>query len=356
LRFLLYGANGYTGRLIAQEAVRRGLHPILAGRTASSIEPLARELNLRSRSFPLSADNIPAIAAELADVDLVLNCAGPFALTARPMIEACLQAKVHYLDITGEIDVIEFAAAQSSRAVAAGITVLPAVGFDVVPTDCLALMLLADMLSAVSLKLAFAALGQISRGTAKTLLRKLPEGGMVRKQGKLIKVPTAWKSQKIRFHDHARWAMTIPWGDVASAFYSTGIPDIEVYAAAPRKQIKAATWIRWMLPALGVTPFRQVAEWWIDRKMTGPTEAERSSGRSMIWGQVTDGQGRTIERCLETLDGYALTIETALAAIRRFSESPPATGYQTPCTAFGADFIAGIPGTEVFEASVVSGK
>ncbi len=116
---MIYGANGYTGHLVAAEAGRRGLNPVLAGRRAGPIEKLAAELDLPMRVFGL--DDAPAAAAAIADMAVVTNCAGPFAVTSAPMIDACLTSGAHYLDITGEIDVFLAAQRRHADAQAAGI-------------------------------------------------------------------------------------------------------------------------------------------------------------------------------------------------------------------------------------------
>ncbi|MCA9269835.1 MAG: saccharopine dehydrogenase NADP-binding domain-containing protein, partial [Planctomycetales bacterium] len=95
--WMLYGAYGYTGRLIAREAAARGMRPTLAGRDADKLRPLADELQLPLQAFSL--DDTASVAAKLEGFALVLNCAGPFSQTAGPMIEACLQSRTHYLDI-----------------------------------------------------------------------------------------------------------------------------------------------------------------------------------------------------------------------------------------------------------------
>ncbi len=166
--WILYGASGYTGELIARHAVARGERPILAGRNAESIGRLAAELGCEQRVFGL--DDPAAVRAGLAGAATVLNFAGPFSRTAGPMIAACLAAQANYLDITGEIEVIELAAQRHEQAQAAGVTLLPAVGFDVVPTDCLAALLAERLPGAQRLELAFAFTGLMSRGTAKTML------------------------------------------------------------------------------------------------------------------------------------------------------------------------------------------
>ena len=112
MKWMVYGANGYTGRLVAAEAVQRGLKPILAGRNAEEISALGNSLGLETRIFDLEAD----VASQLDDLRLVLHCAGPFSRTSMPMLDACLARGVHYLDITGEIDVFENAWRQDERA------------------------------------------------------------------------------------------------------------------------------------------------------------------------------------------------------------------------------------------------
>ena len=338
---MVYGANGYTGRRIAGEAASRGLQPVLAGRDASKIEPLAAELNCASRVFSLTT---PAeIAGHLEGVAAVLHCAGPFSATAQPMMEACLAAGVHYLDITGEIDVIESAAQRHDRAVAAGISLLPAVGMDVVPSDCLAARLAQMLPNAVKLELAFAGMLSISHGTAATIWENVGRGGRVRRAGQIVRVPVAWKAQEIPFHRGRQWAMTIPWGDVASAFHTTGIPDIEVYVAMPARQLKVLRGFRWLAPLAGLKPVQAAGRWWIDRRVRGPGADELRQGRTEFWGRVTDAAGRTAEATLETPNGYTLTVQASLAILQQVLAGRVRPGFSTPALALGGEFIETIP-------------
>jgi len=341
---ILYGANGYTGRLIAREAVRRGMRPVLAGRSRAAVEALARELNCPSRVFSL--DSIDAVAAQLAGAKAVLHCAGPFSVTAAPMMDACIRAKAHYLDITGEIDVIEGGAARDAAAKAAGVAVIPAVGFDVVPSDCLAALLHAELPTATHLELAFMAGGALSPGTAKTSLEGMPRGGRARIDGKITKVPTAWKSREIPFADGTRWAVTIPWGDVASAYYSTGIPNIEVYMAMPPGQIRQLKRWRWLLPLLTVGPLQRFARRRIERSVKGPSTAELESSRASLWGRVSDSQGRSVEATLQTPGGYPLTVLTSLMFLEAALAGELPAGFSTPSKALGAQAILRVPETE----------
>ncbi|MGA8809555.1 MAG: saccharopine dehydrogenase NADP-binding domain-containing protein, partial [Thermoanaerobaculia bacterium] len=202
--FLIYGANGYTGELIAREAVRRGHKPVLAGRNAEKLAPPAKELGLESRAFPLDKP-------QLDGVDAVLHCAGPFVHTSAPMVRACIAAGVHYLDITGEIPVFEEIMARTDDAARAGVTLIPGVGFDVVPTDCLGAMLAARLPGATELELAFYSPGaEISRGTLKTMIESIGDGGAIREDGKIVRVPPAYDAKEITFSIGPRMAMTIP--------------------------------------------------------------------------------------------------------------------------------------------------
>lgn len=343
---LIYGANGYTGELIAREAARRGLRPILAGRNRQPIETLAGELGCPSRVFDLKTPPIE----HLSDIAAVLNCAGPFVRTAQPMVEACIAARASYLDITGEISVIEMAAAADSRAKQAGISLLPAVGFDVVPTDCLAAMLARRLPNAEKLELAFSGTGGISRGTALTMLESMPDAGRARINGQIVPVATAWKAKEIPFHDHPRWAMTIPWGDVASAYYSTGIPNIEVYAAVPRKQIARLKRLRAVTHVVKVPGARPLLAKLIRSFVKGPNAEDRDTTRSSFWGCVSRGHEQ-VAATMETPSGYKLTVLTAVAALERVLAGNVKSGFATPSMAFGPEFILSIPGTQVWEGS-----
>ncbi len=231
MSWLIYGANGYTGELAARLAVARGERPVLAGRSAQRIGPLAAELGLEQRVFGL--DDPVAVRAGLAEVAVVAHCAGPFIATALQMAQACCDTGVHYLDITGEIDVFEQLRGLHNRAAGAGVVVLPGIGFDVVPTDCLAAMVAAALPGASALDLAFLPGSGPSAGTARTALAMLRRGGRARIHGVITPVPVGWKSVLAEFPSGRRKVSAVPWGDVSTAYYSTGIPTITTYTPTP---------------------------------------------------------------------------------------------------------------------------
>jgi len=343
--WMIYGAGGHTGGAIAREAVARGMRPILAGRNAAKIEALAAELGCESRVFPLTDD--PAqTARHLAGVATVLHCAGPFSATSRPMIEACLRAGAHYLDITGEIAVIEAAAAYHRTAQEAGVSLIPAVGFDVVATDCLAAMLAREVPHATHLQLAFTLPRQVTPGTARTVLEGLAAGGRARIDGRIVKVPIAWKSMAVPFRGGTQRAVTVPWGDVASAWYTTGIGNIEVYLALPKLQIAVLRGGRWLVPLLKFRPLRSLLSRAIQRVVRSTPSRGGQTGGASLWGRVRDAEGRSAEATLETPDGYLFTVLSALASVDRVSAGASPPGFSTPATAFGPDFVLTLPGTD----------
>ena len=342
--WMIYGANGYTGELIAREAAQRGLKPILAGRNRTGVEALAAELGCESRIFGL--DDPTAIAACLKDCAAVLHCAGPFSHTAKPMIDACLLAHTHYLDITGEIAVFEMAATYDAVAKMANVMVLPGVGFDVVPTDCLAAYLKSQLPTATYLVLALRGLGTMSRGTTLTGLEGMATGGIVRRDGKLIPVPTAWKTRHIDF-GNARGpvaTITLPWGDVSAAYYTTGIPNIEVYMAFKpwsRRVIKLSRYFSWLL---GSPPIQSYFKSQVRLMPRGATAEQRARSNSYVWGEVRDDHGRVVTGRIKTPDGYTLTVLTALTIVEKVLGGRHPIGFQTPAKAYGSDLIFTIPG------------
>lgn len=339
--FLLYGSNGYTGRLIARHAVGHGLRPILAGRNREEIEAQAAELELPHRVASL--DDPAALDAALGEVSVVLHCAGPFAHTFRSMADACLRTGTHYLDITGEIEVFEALAARDAEAREAGIMLLPGAGFDVVPSDCLAAHLKRRLPSATRLALAFEGLGGVSRGTVATMVENIGRGGAVRRDGILTSVPAAWKTRVVDFGDGPVSVTTLPWGDVATAYRSTGIPNIEVYTRVPRAARRMMIASRYLHGLLGAPPVQRLLKRAVRSRVPGPGESERARGSTRLWGEVRDDAGNRAVSRMRGPEGYSFTMLTAIAAVKRVLAGQAPAGFQTPSLAYGADFVLEIP-------------
>lgn len=343
--WLIYGANGYTGSLVARLAVDRGLRPILAGRNAAQVTALAEGLGLPRRVFTLESPTV--LDQNLEGVRVVLNCAGPFVHTAAPLVEGCLRRGSHYIDITGEIPVFEALAVRAQEFARRGIMVLPGAGFDVVPTDCLAAHLAARLPGATRLQLAFRGLGGISRGTAATVLENMAggAGGMVRRNALLCAVPPAYKSRHVDFGRGPRTVVTLPWGDVSTAWYSTGIPNIEVYMAALPGMVRAMRLSRWIAPILRFSVLRTFVAKGLLARTAGPNDEQRAAGRGLVWGRVEDDAGNAAEARLSTLEPYTLTAWTALDAVEKARAGHAKPGFQTPSLALGADWVLDVPST-----------
>jgi short subunit dehydrogenase-like uncharacterized protein len=343
--WMIYGANGYTGQLIAREAAKRGLSPVLAGRNEPEIRTLAGELGLECRVFGLQD-----AGAELQSIEglrLVLHCAGPFSVTSGPMITACLQAGVHYLDITGEISVFAAAHAHHEQARRADVVLLPGAGFDVVPSDCLAASLVQKLPAATGLKLAFEAGGGPSPGTAKTSVEGLGNGGCIRRDGELQKVPLAWKTRKIPFAHAERTAVTIPWGDVYTAYVSTGVPDIEVYMAIPPSTVSNLKRLRWIQPLLGLGPVQAFLKKRVEKNVRGPSQEKRQGTDAQLWGEVVSSDGRAVQATMTTPNGYDLTVSASLGITEFLLNNDVEGGYYTPSLLMGADFASSLPGVSI---------
>jgi len=344
MALLIYGANGYTGELIARRAAAAGVAAVLAGRNADAVAALAAELGQNHRAFAL--DDAATLDRALSGITVVLNCAGPFSRTAAPLVDACLRARAHYLDITGEIAVFEALAGRDAEARAARITLLPGAGFDVVPSDCLAAHVARRLPSATHLALAFSASTRMSRGTALTTIENAHRGGMVRREGQLVRVPSGWRSRRIDFGPDlgARTAITIPWGDVATAYHTTGIPNVEVYIAVPlavRAGLRATRAFGSLLASAAV---KRALAARVRRGPAGPTAAERAQRASHLWAEARDAAGHVAVARLRTPESYELTSMTALDLATRALGGDLPAGYQTPARACGPDYVLQFPG------------
>jgi short subunit dehydrogenase-like uncharacterized protein len=341
-KWMIYGAYGYTGELMVREATRRGLQPVIAGRSEARLLPLANELQLEHRAFDLSQAH-----AGLGDIAVVLNCAGPFSATAKALVEACLKSRIHYVDITGEIPVFQFCHSLDARAREAGIVLCPGAGFDIVPTDCLAATLKEGLPDAQQIDLAFSFGTRPSIGTAKTLIEGIEVGGLIRRDHRLIPVADGYRIRRIAFPHGSRWGVTIPWGDVFTAGVSTGVPNGMVFTALP---LPLGVMMRLTNALRGLLTTR-FAQRWLNRIVErffggGPDDEARATQRTQFWGEATNAAGRRFVARMSAPNVYALTVDTALEiAVHCLSLSGP-SGYMTPSMLMGSRFIASRPGVE----------
>ena len=366
---LLYGSYGFVGELIAREALERDLEIVLAGRDPERLREQVDDLERPGRRFALDDRDVVTEALEGADVDCVLNCAGPFSNTADPLVEACVRTGTDYVDITGEIPVIESVADRDADAADAGVTLLPAAGFSAVPMDCLAAHLAERLPEADALEMGVDSLRPPSVGTVRTVLEGVEDGGAVYRDGELERVPAAWRTRRIDFGRGERPAVTMPMGDVSTAHYTTGVPNVSVYALMPQPARLALKSHRYLAPVLAATPVREGLKRVAGLVREGPASWSRKRGSAFIWGEArVEGEAprdsdtasgdaasddpdeaadRVVSR-LRTPDAYVVTVDAAVAATERVLEGEADDGYQTPAGAFGPEFVLDLEGVEGF--------
>lgn len=345
-RWVLYGSYGYTGNLIAEIASQKRAKVTLSGRDEAKLRAQADRLDLECQVADLN--DSASLDRLLSGHEAVLHCAGPFIHTWKPMVEACIRNDCHYLDITGEISVFESINKLEAPFKKKGLMAMPGVGFDVVPSDCLAAMLHEKLPDATHLELAISGLGGgISHGTAKTMIENLGSGGAVRMGGEIEKVPAAYLVRKIRFGDKWKSAVSIPWGDISTAFTSTGIGNIVVYAALPEKMIRRMKWMNRLGPVVNNQWVKSFLKSQIEKGKPGPDEKEREVGRSLIWGNVSNSKGKSVVALLKTMEGYKLTSETAITIMGKVLNGELKPGYQTPSKVYGSEFILHFDHSEV---------
>lgn len=338
--FLIYGANGYTGRLIVREALANRLDPIVAGRNRKELEAMSAELGLEHRVAELG--DPAALDAALNGVQLVLNVAGPFSATAAPVVEACMRARCHYLDVSGEVFVIEALRGRDRTARDLGVMVMPAVGCDVVATDSLIAHVARRLPSARRLALGVSGLAFASRGSWEALVEHAGMG-VVRRQGRLVRVPAGSLCRSFDFGAGERPSLGVVWGDVATAYYTTGIPDIEVYFEATPLLELILGFGRMFGPALRSAP----AQAWLKAHSAllpaGPSDAQRAAHDMTFVAEASDDEGRIARARLNTPEAYTLTAFASVALARRVLDGDWEPGFQTPARVYGPDVALPFP-------------
>lgn len=331
---VVYGAYGYTGELVARRAVERGLAPILAGRDSERLARLGRELGCEWRAFPVSDPD--AVRRGVAGAAAVLHCAGPFGATARPMAEACVDERVHYLDLAGEIPVFAALLAMSPAALNAGVMLLPGAGFDVVPTDCLAAHLVRRLPAARSLVLALGGFDRMSRGTARTMLEHT---------GRTPYRPaSAPATRRFDLGAGAVTGVALPWPDTFTAPRSTGVADVTVYLVASlpfRALLRAAPHAE---PLLRSATVREALAAVMTGGERGPSPEQLAARRTTIYGEALDGAGNRVAAVQRQPQSYALTALVAVEIAERALRGEVKPGWQTPATAYGPDLVLAVPG------------
>jgi short subunit dehydrogenase-like uncharacterized protein len=345
--FLIYGSYGYTGNLIVEQSVKLGFKPLLAGRDEKRLRTQAEKFGLEHLVF--SVDDASALDVALRQVDAVLHCAGPFVLTFRQVVEACLRTKRHYVDISGEIEEFEALAMMDEQAKHAGVMLLPGGGFDVVPSDCLSAYTAAKLPGADHLDLYIKNIGGgVSRGTARSGVENIQRQGRIRREGKIISVPNVWAEKMVDFGRGETRVVSVGWGDVSTAYYSTGIPNITTYMGFPSVAIGAMKATHYLGGILYRRKVKNLIKWLIGKILPpGPSREQNKNGFSLMIAEARRAtSGDVIRAKLKTPEAYYLTALTSVEIMKRILDDDLKPGFQTPSKAYGADFILGFDGVE----------
>ncbi|HEV7734618.1 MAG TPA: saccharopine dehydrogenase NADP-binding domain-containing protein [Candidatus Binatia bacterium] len=334
---LIYGATGHTGRLLAREAVRRGLRPVLAGRDAAKVSALASSLGCEARVTALT--DAAGLANALRDVGVVLHAAGPFSRTAAPMAAACLAAGVHYLDLTGEIAVFAALSVLDREARRRGIMVMPGVGFDVVPSDCLAAHVARRLPGATRLALGLRGFGAATRGSTQTLIEHAGRDVRIRRDGALVPIAPGTLERRFDYGVGPRASVNVGWGDVFSSWYTTGIPNVETYVeATPAIRLLLGA-NRWLAPVWRSPSWQTVAQSWASLLPDGAMPLGGTSEGMTIVAEAEDDAGHRVRARLRTPEAYAFSGAVGVAIAERVLAGDVEPGYQTPGRVYGPDFV-----------------
>lgn len=337
-KLIIYGAYGYSAKLILENLAKKEIKPMLAGRDEYKLRKVSNQFDCDFVVFDLENEDI--IKKNLEYYHTLLNCAGPFKFTAEKFINACLETQTNYLDITGEIPVLEKAWEYNEQAKEKGITILPAVGFDVIPTDCLAAKLKEQMPDAVSLKLGFEGIrAKMSRGTNLTTLEMINDSGKIRKDGKIIQIDIGESTYEIKNDKFEFQGVAIPWGDVSTAYHSTGIPNIAVYFGLPKIAFVSRRLMTVGKDLLGINFIKDFLKKQISERVSGPSEYERQKASMIVWGEVENAKGEKHFEAYRFIEGYELTGRGAAEAVIKVINNEVRSGTQTPSLAFGYSFM-----------------
>lgn len=284
------------------------------------MDALAERLGVPGRTFALH-DQM-AVLEMLQGTRVLLNVAGPFSLTAESLIDAAIAEGIHYLDTTAEFATYALAEERSAAAAAAGVMLVPGVGWDVVPSDAIAVHTAGRVPHPTKLRVALKVTGGFSPGSVSSAAGIGDLLGLVRAGGHLAR--TNPSPATFDLGEGPEVFNPVPMGDLITAWHSLELDDIEVFMHATGT-----------MPAPG------------DEIPEGPTEAERLGGRYWALAEVTDEDGTVVRSVIETPTGYTYTQLSAVDAAHRVLDGQHTPGFQTPSTAFGPGFATSISDSHI---------
>jgi short subunit dehydrogenase-like uncharacterized protein len=321
---MIYGGTGYTGRMASEYAKSLSLNFVLAGRTEAKVKTLASTLNVPHRVFDV--DDAHRVDSALNGIRVLLNCAGPFARTAKPLIDACIRNKVHYLDISAELDSYLLAEKRDAEAKEANILLLPGAGSSVAMLGCLAGHVVERVESPSSIDIALHVSGPMSRGSAVSAAN-FAASCLQRLRGELVEQDAAGTRQ-FNFDDGNGdvdcFPVTLP--DLITLWKSTSVANIRTFVHASGDAFVAGD------PA--ALP-------------DGPSVEQREANPYHVAVSVTAADGNVTRAVLHTVNGYTFTPVASVEAAKRLLTLQVRGGFQTPVGVFGSGFVESIPGSSI---------
>jgi saccharopine dehydrogenase (NAD+, L-lysine-forming) len=332
----VYGATGYTGRLVCAELARKKLPFVISGRDEKKLKTLAQYCG-NPEIIVAALDDAAALKKMASSAKVVLDCAGPFVLMGRPVQDAAIAAGAHFLDITGEIKWMRETLGRDAEAKKANVALINAVGFDVVPTDCAAVLAAEAAGAPVErVRIAFVTRPtKASQGTARSAVEGMQHGSLAWLDGEWVQEPVGKEVWEVPFPDPMgrKTCVSVPWGDVATAPRSTGAKTVRTFM--PMKPSMARMG-RLVGPLFKLKPVRALAERWVRSQPEGPSDEERAASKFAVWAEAVGPNG-TRTAWVTGGNGYDFTASSAVWCAARCLEADfSARGALTPTQAFGA--------------------
>lgn len=342
-QILIYGAYGYTGSGISRLAAEYGITPVLSGRNASKLKALADEVGYDYITLSLE-DNHQNLVRVLKQFELVMHIAGPYTYTSEPMINAAIEAQTHYVDLTGENHVIQAQLDRDQEFIDAGIMVMPAVGYDVVPTDCLNFYVAKQIDKPTKLTLVMNGNytevegAATSRGTLKSGLEMLSRPIMSRQNGEMVEMGQA-KVVKREVDGKVETLVQIPWADMMTSWVSTGVPNIETYQV---QDGELPGWVLWLSKREWG---KNMLVWMIDKfSPEGPPPEAQEKRQTQLVATASNAAGESFTAEMITPEAYLLTFHSALIIAKNILDGQWQLGFQTPAKVYGPDLALQVPG------------
>jgi hypothetical protein len=330
----VFGAYGYTGRFLVAELLARGDVPVLSGRDAAKLQVLAEACTgLETR--PATVEDAASLDRALAGADAVINAAGPFAVTAAPLVEAALRARVPYVDVTAEVETVsDIFERYGEPARAAGVTVVPAMAFYGGLGDLLVTAAMGDWAAADEARIGYGLDSwNPTPGTRNTIALLQQRGA-----GRLL----CYRDGRLDYYNEApptsTWAFPAPLGEqpVIGEFNLADVATIPSHLKIPTVR--------------GYLPLNAIAD--ATSPDTPAPVAVDDRGRSaqrFVVDVVVRGGGAERRACAHGQDAYAITAPLAVEAVHRILSGRGSTvGVAAAGALFdAAEFLHALPDLRV---------